>query len=116
MFFYSNDHGQAADNWVGDSTLTLILGSANLVKITENASGIAYYNPAVDGAAFGESAPGVNLNLPFNGPQPASTQYTYEFVSSGTPVPEPTTFIAGALLLLPFGASTLRMVRKKRAA
>ena len=34
-------------------------------------------------------------------------------VSCVTPVPEPTTMIAGALLLLPFGASTLRMLRKK---
>ena len=32
------------------------------------------------------------------------------------PVPEPTTLLAGALLLLPFGASTLRFVRKNRAA
>jgi hypothetical protein len=32
------------------------------------------------------------------------------------PVPEPTTMIAGALLLLPFGASTLRMLRKKQTA
>jgi hypothetical protein len=32
------------------------------------------------------------------------------------PVPEPTTLIAGALLLLPFGASTLRRLRKSRAA
>jgi hypothetical protein len=32
-----------------------------------------------------------------------------------TPVPEPTTMLAGALLLLPFGASTLRMLRKGRA-
>jgi hypothetical protein len=31
-------------------------------------------------------------------------------------VPEPATIIAGALLLLPFGASTLRILRKKRAA
>ena len=31
-------------------------------------------------------------------------------------VPEPTTMIAGALLLLPFGASTLRILRKNRAA
>ena len=30
------------------------------------------------------------------------------------PVPEPTTIIAGALLLLPFGASTLRILRKTR--
>jgi hypothetical protein len=34
----------------------------------------------------------------------------------GTPVPEPTTMIAGALLLLPFGASTLRMLRKRQTA
>jgi hypothetical protein len=32
------------------------------------------------------------------------------------PVPEPATMIAGALLLLPFGASTLRILRKNRAA
>jgi predicted heme/steroid binding protein len=31
-------------------------------------------------------------------------------------VPEPTTMIAGALLLLPFGASTLRILRKNRVA
>ncbi len=34
----------------------------------------------------------------------------------GPPVPEPTTLIAGALLLLPFGASTLRLLRKNRPA
>ncbi len=32
------------------------------------------------------------------------------------PVPEPTTMIAGALLLLPFGVSTLRILRKNRVA
>jgi hypothetical protein len=32
------------------------------------------------------------------------------------PVPEPTTLIAGALLLLPFGASTMQSLRKNRAA
>jgi len=32
-----------------------------------------------------------------------------------TPVPEPTTLIAGALLLLPFGASTVRFLRKNSA-
>jgi hypothetical protein len=34
----------------------------------------------------------------------------------GTVVPEPTTMIAGVLLLLPFGASTLRILRKRRTA
>jgi hypothetical protein len=33
-----------------------------------------------------------------------------------SPVPEPSTLIAGAMLLLPFGASTLRFVRKNRTA
>jgi choice-of-anchor C domain-containing protein len=35
---------------------------------------------------------------------------------SVTAVPEPTTMIAGALLLLPFGVSTFRMLRKNRVA
>lgn len=34
----------------------------------------------------------------------------------GTPVPEPSTYLAGALLLLPFGASTIRIMRKKLTA
>jgi len=45
----------------------------------------------------------------------------YNPVSSGgiatlTAVPEPTTMVAGAMLLLPFGVSTLRMLRKSRTA
>jgi len=45
---------------------------------------------------------------------------TYDYFPSGgsftvTPVPEPTTLIGGALLVLPFGASILRRVRKKLA-
>jgi len=34
----------------------------------------------------------------------------------GHPVPEPTTMLAGALMLLPFGVSTLRMLRKRQVA
>ncbi len=41
---------------------------------------------------------------------------TVDHFYAGAAVPEPTTMIAGALLLLPFGASTLRMLRKNRAA
>jgi hypothetical protein len=37
-------------------------------------------------------------------------------VSGVAPVPEPATMLAGALLLLPFGASTIRILRKNRAA
>jgi len=32
----------------------------------------------------------------------------------GAPVPEPSTYIAGALLLLPFGVSALRSLRRKQ--
>jgi hypothetical protein len=39
-----------------------------------------------------------------------------DFIYNLTPVPEPTTLIAGALLLVPFGASTIRFVRKSRNA
>ncbi len=35
------------------------------------------------------------------------------FYVGTTPVPEPTTMIAGALLLLPLGASTLRLLRRR---
>ena len=38
-----------------------------------------------------------------------------EPTSNVTPVPEPTTLVAGALLLVPFGVSTLKFVRKNRA-
>ena len=37
-------------------------------------------------------------------------------VQGVSPVPEPTTMVAGAMLLLPFGFSTLRMFRKSRTA
>jgi hypothetical protein len=44
------------------------------------------------------------------------TGVNYYFISDGSVVPEPTTVLAGALLLLPFGASTLRILRKKLTA
>jgi hypothetical protein len=47
---------------------------------------------------------------------PSLTDYDYQdMVVSLTalPIPEPTTMIAGALLLLPFGASTIRIIRKR---
>jgi hypothetical protein len=34
----------------------------------------------------------------------------------GTPVPEPTTVFASALMLIPLGVSALRIVRKNRIA
>jgi hypothetical protein len=47
--------------------------------------------------------------------QNGDNDYTDALVNMSA-VPEPTTMIAGALLLLPFGASTVRMLRKSRKA
>jgi hypothetical protein len=45
---------------------------------------------------------------------PTQTYITQGFFGPNLAVPEPTTVIAGALLLLPFGASTLRLLRRKQ--
>jgi hypothetical protein len=37
-------------------------------------------------------------------------------VYASTPVPEPTTMVAGALMLIPFGISAIRIFRRKQAA
>ena len=56
-----------------------------------------------------------NFGDPTDFPGINAADYTADW-SNTTPVPEPTTMIAGALLLLPFGASTLRILRKNRKA
>jgi len=55
---------------------------------------------------------------PYNPTSPYGNNVDYsDGMKSGTltAVPEPSTMIAGALLLLPIGASTLRMLRKRQA-
>jgi len=46
----------------------------------------------------------------------ANPAFSGALTSSFSPVPEPSTVIAGALLLLPFGLSTLRVIRKNSSA
>jgi hypothetical protein len=64
----------------------------------------------------------ITLNWPgtypvYGGGGPYTAAYTAVFnVTSSTAVPEPTTLLAGAMLLLPFGARTLRVLRKSRVA
>jgi hypothetical protein len=43
-------------------------------------------------------------------------QDSYSFTLAAAPVPEPTTLISGAMLLMPFGASALRIMRKRSTA
>jgi hypothetical protein len=78
-------------------------------------------NDTYNGVAFGDMTvdwAGVEIGNWDNGDSiiPASANIDSITVPGVAPVPEPTTMIAGALLLLPFGASTLRILRKSRAA
>jgi hypothetical protein len=65
---------------------------------------------------------GVDANAKYAGylliptPESQHSLNAQEMFYNITPVPEPTTMVAGALLLLPFGASALRFMRKNRAA
>jgi hypothetical protein len=70
-------------------------------------------NTGVDGTAYVN----INSSTAFNKVVMTSGQYSFEFdnVAYGA-VPEPSTVVAGALLLLPFGISTVRILRKKQVA
>jgi len=115
-------------NWITVSTFGSI-GGIN-AALTVNVTGLAYGGANVDlarmvteaGTYGGEMnvsfqfAPAMDLSaLSQNGGSAQGPPYTTSF-SGSIAVPEPTTLIAGALLLLPFGASTLRFVRRQRVA
>jgi hypothetical protein len=76
-------------------------------------------NVLIDGISLrvGYASAGDNFNGYVDnftiGTAAGTTTYNFE---PAAPVPEPTTMIAGALLLLPFGASRLRILRKSRIA
>ena len=67
-------------------------------------------------AALGQSQQYVGFLLQPTDSNGNPTKDVQEMLYNIAPVPEPTTCIAGALLLLPFGASTLRMFRRNRTA
>jgi hypothetical protein len=67
-------------------------------------------------AAVGQSQQYVGYILQPTDSSGHPTTAVQEMLYNITPVPEPTTIVAGALLLLPFGASTLRFFRKNRTA
>ncbi len=112
----------------GDLQVAIWYLEDEVSSLTYNgANGTAFFNAAIAGThttattVFDDSngAYGViALNL-FNGP------YSTPVIINGVTynlnqdqlamVPEPTTMIAGALLLLPFGASTLRILRRNRS-
>jgi hypothetical protein len=71
-------------------------------------------NGVVDPSSVAAWTSDIHVAGPFNGGWDKASDVNVQVY--GTVVPEPTTMIAGALLLLPFGASTLRVLRKNRTS
>ena len=123
--------------WVGTaSTYKAVLYSLGGTPLTSSSTMHAFYPDfsaslgtwgdtlsqfdaiTIGGVALGDmTVYWVGLEIGDGGPAaPASANIESITVSGVSAVPEPTTMIAGALLLLPFGASTLRILRKKQTA
>jgi hypothetical protein len=87
------------------STLSSGGSSTPINYANMNIEGIVLSTGSGWAAGFTGMVDDVNINS-----TPGNVQFDLESV------PEPTTMIAGALLLLPFGASTIRILRKNRTA
>jgi len=109
-------------NWVQVDTVFSATGGVN-AGATVNITGMTYAGLNSDLLALVAGGNGsVTLSFTFNpgktltdlttGSGPYATSYS----GSLSAVPEPPTMIAGALLLLPFGASTLRILRRRQTA
>jgi hypothetical protein len=100
--------------WTSDNNGVGIYLNGNLIagptSFTQFSAGFVSF---AGNAGF---VPGVNTLdfVLYNGGGP--TALRVEMTGQATPVPEPSTVIAGALLLLPFGASTMRILRNRKSA
>lgn len=112
---YSFDLATILDNSYGNSStansagvegLFSAFGSSN--SIMQNSEQVTYTPGDGSGHSFDLSVQDGSGNVVLNDRITVNGGYT--------PVPEPSTVVAGALLLLPFGVSTVRMLRKSRKA
>lgn len=93
------------------ANLKFSFGGTVLGEFSPTGSGVWQQFTAQFTASEATSLGGViDLNLAYSG-----NDFALDDISL-TPVPEPSTVIAGALLLLPFGATTLRLIRKNGVA
>lgn len=106
------------------NTAALSLGAPTTTTTLQDSQNLDFLFLAVNSAFLGITAPGGTFNPNATGNYAFSLEADKAGSSIGesditvdvAAVPEPTTVIAGALLLLPFGASALRALRKNRAA
>ena len=123
LTFTAGSSGAATVRWLSDNDSWLYISGGNYNNFLVGSK------PGPDFSTFGSWNTPISLSLSagtrytvdldvFNEPQGYGnpTGGRVEFSGDVSVVPEPTTLIAGALLLLPFGASTLRILRKQRMA
>lgn len=110
-------------NWMTIETVQS-LGGIN-AGLAVNITGLAYAGANADLLALANASKGsMNLTFQFNPGQTLAQLVTGSAqigsysgaLAAATAVPEPATVVAGALLLLPFGVSTLRILRKRHAS
>jgi Domain of unknown function (DUF4114) len=117
-YWYSQEslNEESPGNYGGDHMVTLTTGTDQSLNLSAAGLGSA----AVPGNVTVPWDTGSYIlgweDLPVSGPNEGDNDYQDMIVevSGVTPVPEATTIIAGALLLLPLGASTLRILRRSR--
>jgi hypothetical protein len=113
----ANPDGTGLSGWTSLNTLanTMTFTSGTPVDslyFWGNFSGTAATAFVIDERVWlGSTLIGIQM-LNYDGTGDPNNSWAYAEV----PVPEPTTMVAGALLLLPFGASTIRRMRKSRTA
>ena len=81
---------------------SFVIGGGGTTPASGNIGFYSTYGPTWDTAAVVDGH-GISWASPQNVPSPAA-------------VPEPSTVVAGALLLLPFGVSTMRILRKNKVS
>jgi hypothetical protein len=118
--------GGTTFNFDGAYVTSFVQNNAYQVFSSQNLTINAYHGALLVGTWTGSLSPSSFVALPIAAHFLDIT--ALQFISDGegrywglddfafSAVPEPTTMIAGALLLLPFGMSTLRMFRKTRTA
>jgi len=107
-------------SWLNIQTVQSVGGINAALNV--NITGLAYSGLNADLLAMANGGNG-SLNLTFQfSPEQSLTQLitgstqigSYSGALAGGVVPEPATVLAGALLLLPFGATTVSILRKRR--
>jgi hypothetical protein len=119
--FIADYTGALNIRWLSDNTSSIYLNGTLAGQKTDPNSAFSSWSTTSTLSLTSGTLYTVNLDV-YNTPQGQPTWDNptggrVEFAGGAvSAVPEPTTIISGALLVLPFGASTLRILRKRQVA